>query len=52
MMTEVLGKEMGYYKDKGGKMHIMDVSKGILGANGIVGVGIPKLPQTLLIAPR
>jgi len=41
MMAEVLGKETGYCQGKGGSMHIMDVSKGILGANGIVGAGIP-----------
>jgi len=41
MMAEVLGKETGYCKGKGGSMHIMDVSKGILGADGIVGAGIP-----------
>ena len=41
MMAEVLGKEAGYCKGKGGSMHISDFSKGILGANGIVGAGIP-----------
>jgi len=41
MMAEVLGKEAGYCKGKGGSMHIADFSKGILGANGIVGAGIP-----------
>jgi len=41
MMAEVLGKEIGYCKGKGGSMHIMDINKGILGANGIVGAGIP-----------
>ena len=41
MMAEVLGKEDGYCKGKGGTMHIADFSKGILGANGIVGAGIP-----------
>ena len=41
MMAEVLGKKTGYCKGKGGSMHIMDISKGILGANGIVGAGIP-----------
>ena len=41
MMAEVLGKETGYCKGKGGSMHIIDVNKGILGANGIVGAGIP-----------
>lgn len=41
MMAEVLGRKNGYCKGKGGSMHIMDISKGILGANGIVGAGIP-----------
>ncbi len=41
MMAEVLGRKTGYCKGKGGSMHIMDISKGILGANGIVGAGIP-----------
>ena len=40
-MAEVLGKKTGFCKGKGGSMHIMDASKGILGANGIVGAGIP-----------
>ena len=41
MMAEFLGKENGYCKGKGGCMHIADFSKGSLGANGIVGGGIP-----------
>lgn len=41
MMAEVLGKRAGYCKGKGGSMHISDPSLGILGANGIVGAGIP-----------
>lgn len=41
MMAELFGKETGYCKGKGGSMHIADVSLGILGANGIVGAGIP-----------
>ena len=41
MMAEILGKETGYSKGKGGSMHIMAPDKGILGANGIVGGGIP-----------
>ncbi len=41
MMAEILGKKDGQCKGKGGSMHIMDMSKGILGANGIVGAGIP-----------
>ncbi len=41
MMTELYGKRTGYCKGKGGSMHIADVDIGILGANGIVGGGIP-----------
>jgi acetoin:2,6-dichlorophenolindophenol oxidoreductase subunit alpha len=40
MMAEVLGKEAGYNKGRGGTMHIVDLSLGILGANGIVGGGL------------
>jgi pyruvate dehydrogenase E1 component alpha subunit len=39
MMAELFGKEAGYCKGKGGSMHIADRTKGILGANGIVGAG-------------
>ncbi len=41
MMAEILGKETGYSKGKGGSMHIMAMDKGILGANGIVGGELP-----------
>ncbi|MDR1143081.1 MAG: thiamine pyrophosphate-dependent dehydrogenase E1 component subunit alpha [Spirochaetaceae bacterium] len=41
MMAEFLGKERGYCKGKGGCMHIADFSVGSLGANGVVGGGIP-----------
>ncbi len=41
MMAELLGKSTGYCKGKGGSMHISDLSSGHLGANGIVGGGIP-----------
>ncbi|MCC6175518.1 MAG: thiamine pyrophosphate-dependent dehydrogenase E1 component subunit alpha [Chloroflexi bacterium] len=40
MMAELLGKDTGYCHGKGGSMHIADVDKGILGANGIVGGGM------------
>ncbi|MCC8166471.1 MAG: thiamine pyrophosphate-dependent dehydrogenase E1 component subunit alpha [Planctomycetes bacterium] len=40
-IAELFGKSTGYCKGKGGSMHIVDVDKGILGANGIVGAGIP-----------
>jgi len=39
-MAELFGKATGYCGGKGGSMHIVDVSQGILGANGIVGAGI------------
>ena len=41
MMAELYGRATGYSKGKGGSMHIADISKGIIGANGIVGAGIP-----------
>ncbi len=41
MMAEIFGKQAGVCKGKGGSMHIADVGKGMLGANGIVGGGIP-----------
>lgn len=40
-MAELMGKETGYCKGRGGSMHIADFSKGNLGANAIVGGGIP-----------
>ncbi|WP_083989932.1 thiamine pyrophosphate-dependent dehydrogenase E1 component subunit alpha [Brevibacillus sp. WF146] len=41
MMAELFGRETGYCRGKGGSMHIADVERGNLGANGIVGGGIP-----------
>jgi pyruvate dehydrogenase E1 component alpha subunit len=41
MMAEIGGKEAGYCHGKGGSMHIADMSLGHLGANAIVGGGIP-----------
>jgi len=41
MMAEFYGKENGYCRGRGGSMHIADVSGGNLGANGVVGGGIP-----------
>jgi pyruvate dehydrogenase E1 component alpha subunit len=40
-MAEILGKETGYCKGKGGSMHIADFSIGMLGATAVVGAGIP-----------
>ncbi|MEC7873338.1 MAG: thiamine pyrophosphate-dependent dehydrogenase E1 component subunit alpha [Actinomycetota bacterium] len=41
MMAELMGKSTGYCKGKGGSMHICDLDLGMLGANGIVGGGVP-----------
>ena len=41
MMAELFGKSTGICKGKGGSMHIADMDKGMLGANGIVGGGPP-----------
>lgn len=41
MMAELLGKKTGLCRGKGGSMHIIDVERGMLGANGIVAQGIP-----------
>ncbi len=41
MFAEFFGKETGYCHGRGGSMHIADVSQGNLGANGIVGGGLP-----------
>lgn len=41
MMAEIFGKSTGYCRGKGGSMHISDIGLGIVGANGVVGGGIP-----------
>src|SRR5512134_3064671 len=41
MMAEIHGKKTGYCKGKGGSMHIADFGIGMLGADGIVGAGLP-----------
>ncbi len=41
IMAELYGRKTGYCKGKGGSMHVADFSKGMLGACGIVGGGIP-----------
>lgn len=52
MFAEFFGKETGYCKGRGGSMHIADVEKGNLGANGIVGGGIPIAVGAALSAKR
>src|SRR5512140_3730375 len=41
MMAEILGREAGYCRGRGGSMHIADIPGGNLGATGVVGGGIP-----------
>jgi pyruvate dehydrogenase E1 component alpha subunit len=41
MMAELMGKATGYCRGRGGSMHINDLELGMLGANGIVGAGVP-----------
>ena len=41
MLAELMGKATGYCRGKGGSMHICDFEDGNLGADGIVGGGIP-----------
>lgn len=41
MVAEFMGKEAGYCRGRGGSMHIADVESGNLGANGVVGGGLP-----------
>jgi len=41
MMAELFGRSTGICKGKGGSMHIADIDRGMLGANGIVGAGLP-----------
>jgi len=52
MFAEFFGKEDGYCHGRGGSMHIADVSKGNLGANGIVGGGIPIAVGAALAAKK
>jgi pyruvate dehydrogenase E1 component alpha subunit len=52
MMAEIGGKETGYCAGKGGSMHIADMSLGHLGANAIVGGGIPAVVGAALVAKR
>lgn len=50
MMAELFGRVDGYCKGKGGSMHIADFSVGMLGANGIVGGGLPLATGAALAA--
>jgi pyruvate dehydrogenase E1 component alpha subunit len=50
MMAELFGRRTGICKGKGGSMHIADLDRGMLGANGIVGAGIPLATGAALTA--
>ncbi|HCL3805352.1 TPA: thiamine pyrophosphate-dependent dehydrogenase E1 component subunit alpha [Pseudomonas aeruginosa] len=50
MMAEIYGKKTGVCQGKGGSMHIADLEKGMLGANGIVGAGAPLAAGAALAA--
>ncbi|WP_243698488.1 thiamine pyrophosphate-dependent dehydrogenase E1 component subunit alpha [Paracoccus alkanivorans] len=52
MMAEIAGKESGYCHGKGGSMHIADMGLGHLGANAIVGGGIPAVVGAGLASKR
>jgi acetoin:2,6-dichlorophenolindophenol oxidoreductase subunit alpha len=50
MMKEIYGKKGGACQGKGGSMHIADLSKGMMGANGILGAGAPLVCGAALAA--
>jgi pyruvate dehydrogenase E1 component alpha subunit len=52
MFAEFFGKETGYCRGRGGSMHIADIKTGNLGANGIVGGGLPIAVGAALAAKR
>ncbi|MCY4008080.1 MAG: thiamine pyrophosphate-dependent dehydrogenase E1 component subunit alpha [Rhodobacteraceae bacterium] len=52
MMAEIYGKSTGSCAGKGGSMHIADLSKGMMGANGILGAGAPLACGAALAAQK
>src|SRR6201988_1386055 len=52
MMAEISGKATGSCRGKGGSMHIADLAKGMMGANGILGAGAPLICGAALAAKR
>lgn len=52
MMAEIYGKVTGSCHGKGGSMHIADLSKGMMGANGILGAGSPLACGAALAAQK
>ncbi|MBX6378108.1 MAG: hypothetical protein IRY95_06105, partial [Clostridia bacterium] len=41
VLAEILGRETGYCRGRGGSMHVAVPELGVLGANGVVGAGLP-----------
>ena len=52
MMAEIYGKITGSCRGKGGSMHIADLSRGMMGANGILGAGSPLACGAALAAQK
>ncbi len=52
MMAEIYGKDTGVCRGKGGSMHIANLSKGMMGANGILGAGGPLVCGAALAAKQ
>jgi pyruvate dehydrogenase E1 component alpha subunit len=52
MFAEILGRAGGYCGGKGGSMHVSSVAEGAVGANGIVGGGIPHAVGLALAARK
>jgi acetoin:2,6-dichlorophenolindophenol oxidoreductase subunit alpha len=52
MMAEIYGKSTGACRGKGGSMHIANLSKGMMGANGILGAGAPLICGAALAAKK
>ena len=50
MMAELMGRDTGYCRGLGGSMHIADMELNILGANGIVGAGMPLAAGAALVS--
>jgi len=52
MMLEIYGRQGGICNGKGGSMHLADPANGLMGANGIVGAGMPLVCGAALAAKR
>ena len=48
VMAELFGRATGCCRGKGGSMHLCDISRGILGTNGVVGANLPIAVGTAL----